>query len=69
VSLSTKLQATPTNDPDAHSFSSYYCDNSRPISPTKAEEFSSHKKDGGYCCFWKIKDETMCFPVGPYKYK
>ena len=49
-----------------------YCDGDEPDRPTKAEDCSSHKKDGGYCCLVKgveHKDSVSCQPFGPNSYK
>lgn len=45
-----------------------YCDNSA-ASPTKAEDCTSHKANGGYCCFVKTKAGNYCGPYGPNEFK
>ena len=45
-----------------------YCD-SYPNSPSKAEDCTSHKANGGYCCFIKSKSGNSCGENGPKSYK
>ena len=45
-----------------------YCDADVP-SPTKAEDCTSHKANGGYCCFEKNKIKSSCYGYGPKAYK
>jgi hypothetical protein len=45
-----------------------YCDNA-PVSPTKTEDCTSHKANGGYCCFVKEKSGNDCNSIGPNAYK
>ena len=46
-----------------------YCDNSAVSSPTKAEDCTSHKANGGYCCFVKARAGNYCYDYGPNEYK
>jgi len=45
-----------------------YCEN-EPTSPTKADDCTSHKANGGYCCFVKEKSGNECNGYGPNQYK
>ena len=49
-------------------YAASYCEN-KPDSPTKAEDCSSHKANGGYCCLMKDKDGSECTGLGPNEYK
>jgi hypothetical protein len=46
-----------------------YCDNSAVSSPTKAEDCTSHKANGGYCCFVKARGGNYCNDYGPNEFK
>ena len=47
-----------------------YCDNDAfTKTPTKAEDCTSHKANGGYCCFVKAKAGNYCSGHGPNEYK
>ena len=46
-----------------------YCDSTVPEKPNKAEDCSSKKKDGGYCCLIKDKEGNNCGGLGPNQYK
>ena len=51
-------------------YAASYCDNNnRPTPPTKADDCTSHKANGGYCCFVKGKDVNYCSGTGPNEYK
>lgn len=45
-----------------------YCLNDPP-SPSKTEDCSSKKNDGGYCCFVKGRAGNTCGEFGPESYK
>ena len=45
-----------------------YCNNP-PQSPTKADDCTSKKDNGGYCCLAKAIGGTGCIPVSPNRYK
>ena len=42
-----------------------YCDGQQTTSPTKADDCTSHKANGGNCCFIKSKDGNTCEGYGP----
>ena len=42
-----------------------YCDGSQVRPPTKAEDCTNHKANGGYCCFMKSKGGNNCVSYGP----
>ena len=47
-----------------------YCSSSASTStPTKAEDCTSHKENGGYCCFTKTKIGNSCVGYGPNEFK
>jgi hypothetical protein len=51
-------------------YSTSYCGSSALTStPTKAEDCTSHKANGGYCCFVKSKLGNYCDDYGPNQYK
>jgi hypothetical protein len=50
-------------------YSASYCDSKAPTSPNKAEDCTSHKENGGYCCFVKSKLGNYCNDYGPNQYK
>jgi hypothetical protein len=45
-----------------------YCEN-EVSPPTKVEDCTSHKANGGYCCFVKSKGGDFCDEFGPKSYK
>ena len=45
-----------------------YCKGA-PSDPTKADDCTSKKNDGGYCCFVKYRDSKECEAYGPERYK
>lgn len=45
-----------------------YCNNP-PQSPTKADDCTSKKDNGGYCCFAKAIGGTYCDSISPNEYK
>jgi len=47
----------------------YYCDNPAGDPPTKADECTSHKANGGYCCYVSNKNDKYCIGYGPKEYK
>jgi len=42
-----------------------YCDGKETTPPTKAEDCTNHKANGGYCCFVKSKGGNECEGYGP----
>jgi hypothetical protein len=50
-------------------YSTSYSDSNAATSPTKAEDCTSHKANGGYCCFVKSKVGNYCNDYGPNQYK
>jgi hypothetical protein len=50
-------------------YAASYCDANAPNSPTKVEDCTSHKANGGYCCFVKEKSGNDCDGIGPNAYK
>lgn len=50
-------------------YAASYCDNNAAASPTKAEDCTSHKANGGYCCFVKGTVGNTCSGKGPNEYK
>ena len=46
-----------------------YCDGKETTPPTKAEDCTSHKANGGYCCFIKSKKGNSCGEYGTKSYK
>ena len=49
--------------------SDYYCDGNQGDPPTKADECTSHKANGGYCCYETGKGFKDCSGYGPNEYK
>jgi len=45
-----------------------FCD-SNWSNPTKTEDCTNHKVNGGYCCFIKTKNGNTCSGYGPKSYK
>ena len=50
-------------------YAASYCDDNTPDPPTKVDDCTSHKANGGYCCFVKEKTGNDCYPYGPNAYK
>ena len=46
-----------------------YCKDDAPTSPTKTDDCSNKKDNGGYCCFAKAIAGTYCAQVSPNQYK
>ena len=51
------------------SITSYCKSNAQTANPTKVDDCTSNKDNGGYCCFLKDITGNSCLNVGPNYYK